>query len=65
MNVFSAALPIFGLLACLFVGFLVLSSDLRSGERFGYWFFALGVVWLIASGALLWPDAGHVALRLS
>jgi len=58
-DLFSAAVPIFGLLACMFVGFIILSSESRSGERVGYWFFALGVAWVIGSGAVLWPEVGH------
>ena len=57
----SASLPIFGLLACLFVGFMALSGDTLSGERVGYWFFALGVAWLIITGVLLWPEMGRAA----
>jgi len=58
-NLLSAAIPVFGLLACLFLGFILLSGESRSGERVGYWFFALGVAWVIGAGAVLWPDASH------
>lgn len=58
-GVFAAALPVFGLLACLFLGFILLSSESRSGERFAYVFFGVGVAWLLASGTVLWPKVSH------
>lgn len=64
-DLFSAAVPIFGLLACMFVGFILLSSESRSGERVGYWFFALGVAWVIGSGAVLWPEVGHAGAAVT
>jgi hypothetical protein len=62
MSLSSAAVPILGLLAFLFVGFLLLSGGSRSGESLGYWFFALAVAWLIGAGVVLWPDAGHAGV---
>jgi hypothetical protein len=58
-GILAAALPVFGLLACLFVGFILLSSESRSGERFAYVFFGVGVAWLLASGTVLWPKVSH------
>lgn len=58
-GILAAALPVFGLLACLFLGFILLSSESRSGERFAYVFFGVGVAWLLASGTVLWPQVSH------
>jgi hypothetical protein len=58
-GIFAAAIPVFGLLACLFVGFILLSSESRSGERVAYMFFGVGVAWLLASGTVLWPKVSH------
>jgi hypothetical protein len=58
-GIIASALPVFGLLACLFLGFILLSSESRSGERMAYVFFGVGVVWLIASGSVLWPTVSH------
>jgi hypothetical protein len=56
----SAALPVFGMLAFLFVGFqCIVFSDSSRGERCGYVFFAAAVVWIVLSGALLWPETGR------
>lgn len=58
-EIVAASMPVFGLLACLFLGFIALSSESGAGERMGYMFFAAGVAWLIVSGAVLWPEVGH------
>jgi hypothetical protein len=58
-----AAAPIFGMLACLFVGFLIVSESRSGGGRAGYWIFALGVVWLIASASALWPGLHDAQAR--
>ncbi len=58
-GIFAAAIPVFGLLGCLFVGFILLSSESRSGERIAYMFFGVGVAWLLASGTVLWPKVSH------
>lgn len=60
---FLAGLPIFGMLACLFVGFhFIAFSKARSAEQIGYLLFAGGVAWVITTGAIFWPmlgGAGH------
>lgn len=60
-----AALPIFGMLACLFVGFILLASEANSGERLAYVAFGVGVVWLIGSGAVLWPKPSMAGIAPS
>lgn len=59
-NLVLAGLPIFGMLACLLIGFYYIAfSRSRSAEQIGYLFFAGGVAWVIASGAILWPQMGN------
>jgi hypothetical protein len=51
--------PIFGLLASLFIGFLLLGGETRGGgERLAYRFFAFGAVWVVLTGAIFWTDSG-------
>lgn len=59
-NLVLAGLPIFGLLACLFIGFhFVAVSESRSAEQIGYLFFAIGVAWVITTGVILWPQLDY------
>lgn len=59
-NLILAGLPILGMLACLFIGFHYIAfSKSRSAEQIGYFFFAGGVAWVIATGAILWPQVAN------
>lgn len=60
-NLVLAGLPIVGMLACLFIGFyFVAVSQSRSAEQIGYLFFAVGVAWVITTGAILWPKLDNL-----
>ena len=59
-NLVLAGLPIFGMLASLFIGFYYIAfSKSRRAEQIGYFFLAGGVAWVITTGAVLWPQMGH------
>jgi len=59
-NLFVAGLPMFGMLASLFIGFYYIAfSKSRRAEQIGYLFLAGGVAWVITTGAVLWPQMGH------
>jgi len=54
-----AFIPIIGLLASLFIGFLLLGGETRGrGERLAYRFFAFGAVWVVVTGAIIWTGDG-------
>lgn len=56
---FYAFIPILGLLASLFIGFLLLGGETRGrGERLAYRFFAFGAVWVVVTGAIIWTGDG-------
>jgi hypothetical protein len=56
---FYAFIPIIGLLASLFIGFLLLGGETRGGgERLAYRFFAAGAVWVVVTGAFIWTGDG-------
>ena len=59
-NLVLAGLPIFGMLASLFIGFYYIAfSKSRRAEQIGYFFLAGGVAWVITTGAVLWPQMGY------